>query len=427
MTNYPTSYYAETLNNQINYPRLEQNIEVESCVIGAGYAGLMTALGLLERGAKSVALIEKHKIGWGASGRNGGFVFAGFSLSSRALVKQAGVVHARELYGLTVSAVDLIRERIKKFDIACDAVDEGVIWANWFKDQKLLHDEKNFMAEKMQVDWEYISPQDLQQQINTEQYHGGLFEKNAMHFHPLNYARGIAEVIQKKGGQIFEDSEVLDIDYQSSVKKIKTSDGTISCKNVVLAGGGYIGKLCKPVARSILPIATYVMTTEPLGDKLSQYLSSKAAVYDTRFAFDYYRALKDTRLLWGGRIHANTQTPENLEALLRKDLAKVFPDLKDVAIDHVWDGWMGYPRHQMPQIGTLADNVWYNIGYGGHGVGPTTMGGEIVASAIMNGDQRFQKFSNWGLPWNGGPFGPMAAQSSYWWFQFKDWLKESLE
>ncbi len=427
MIQYPQSYYAATVDLSEKHPKLEKNIEVETCVVGAGYAGLMTALGLLERGAEKVALIEKHQVGWGASGRNGGFVFGGFSLSPRAIVKQVGKQQAQQLYGLTIKAVELIRTRISQYQIECELVDEGVIWANWFKDQQLLYREKQFMADNMNVDWEYWSPEQCRQQIKSDRYHGALFEKNAMHFHPLKYARGIANVIVKKAGYVFENSEVIDVDYRNGVKKVVTKNGTIRCKNVVLAGGGYMGKLCKPVSQSILPIATYVMTTASLGEKLQQLLPTKAAVYDTRFAFDYYRGLSDSRLLWGGRIHANTRAPGDLEKLLRQDMLKVFPELDQIAIDYVWDGWMGYPRHQMPQIGLLAENVWYNTGYGGHGVGPTTLGGELVAASIMQNDQQYQKFSRWGLPWNGGIFGPVAAQSHYWWFQFKDWLKEAME
>lgn len=421
---YPPSYYQATLNLQIESNPLTENIEAETCVIGAGYAGLMTALGLIEKGHSSVVILEENRVGWGASGRNGGFVFAGYSLGARQLVKQVGEAQARELYQLTVDGVDLIRKRIRKYKIDCDKVDEGVIWANWFNDQKALFKERDFMRQTMQVEWDYLPPEKLAEQIKTKRYHGGLFEANALHFHPLNYAQGIASQILKAGGQIFEQSPVTAIDYQGAIKTVTTTSGQVSCKNIVLAAGGYIGDLCKPVARSILPIATYVMATEPLGDKLTDYINTKAAIYDTRFAFDYYRPLNDRRILWGGRVSANTKTPKNLRQQLQSDLGKVFPDLADAKIDYVWDGWMAYARHQMAQIGELAPGVWYGIGFGGHGVGPTTMAGEVLSSAIANNDQTYKKFTPWGLPWNGSIFGAPAAQASYWWYQFKDWLRD---
>ncbi len=426
---YPASYYAATHNRQDTSftATLAADCEVDTCIIGGGYAGLMTALSLIERGNTNIVLLEQHKIGWGASGRNGGFVFGGYSLGPAALVAQVGLEKARDLYQMTVSAVDLIRQRISQYQIDCDLVDQGVIWANWFKDQKLLFKEQAFMAESMGVQWQYLEPEALRDKIKSERYCGGLFEPNAMHFHPLNYATGIALEIIKRGGQVVENTTVTDINYDAPEKIITTPNGVVRCKNVVLAGGGYIGNLCKPVARSILPIATYVMATEPLGDKLTDFINTEAAIYDTRFAFDYYRPLQDSRILWGGRISANTKTPKNLHYQLQQDLTKVFPQLKDVKVDYVWDGFMAYSQHQMAQIGQLAPNVWYGIGFGGHGVAPTTTAGEILAGAITGQDDKYQQFKPWGLPWNGGPFGPPAAQMSYWWYELKDWLKERLE
>ena len=424
---YTPSYYSDTLNSNQVFSNLSESIEVETCVVGGGYAGLMTAMGLIERGHKNVAVLEQNKVGWGASGRNGGFVFGGYSLGPRALVKQVGQEKARQLYELTTAGVDLIRQRVKRYEIKCDLVDEGVIWANWFKDQQLLRQEQTFMQQCMGVDWQYWSPEELKNRIASQRYHGGLFEKNAMHFHPLNYARGIAEQIVHQGGQVYEHSRVLTIEQDSAEKTVVTDGGKVKCKNLVICGGGYIGNLYSPVARSILPIATYVMTTEPLGDRLAELMKTQAAVYDTRFAFDYYRPLKDTRLLWGGRISANKKMPVDIESKLRGDMLKVFPSLASAKIERVWDGWMGYSRHQMAQIGQTNPGVWYSIGFGGHGVGPTTAAGEIVASAIANQDDRYQLFKPWGLPWNGGVFGPAAAQASYWWYELKDWLKEYLE
>lgn len=424
---YPGSYYADSLNYPHEFPVVEGKQEFETVVIGAGYAGIMTALGLVERGQTDIALIDKNKIGWGCSGRNGGFVFGGYSRSPRSLVKKLGQDKAKQLYQLTVQAVELIRHRIQQYQIDCDMLDEGVIWANWFKDQQLLLDEKRFMKEQLDIDWEYWEPDRLQQEIPSSRYHGALFESNAIHFHPLNYALGIAEVIQGKGGKVFQHSEAVDVSLDGSQKKILTPQGEILCKNIVFSGGGYMGKFFPQLSRTMLPIATYVMTTEPLGDQIEEILPSKAAVYDTRFAFDYYRRLKDTRLLWGGRISANTETPGQLEKMLRQDLSKVFPELSEVKIDYLWDGWMGYSRHQMPEIGQLSPNVWYNIAYGGHGVGPTTMGGELIAAAICNNSQDYRVFDDWDLPWNGGVFGPVAAQSQYWWLEFKDWFKDVTE
>lgn len=424
---YPDSYYAATRNQHSSYPELEQSLDAEVCIIGGGYAGLMTALGLIERGVNNVVLLEKNRVGWGASGRNGGFVFGGYSLGPQRLIKQVGLEQARALYQFTQSAVNLIRQRIDKYQINCDRVDDGVILANWFKQQDDLHQLQDFMASKMSVDWQYLSPEKLSEKIHSERYCGGLFEPNAMHFHPLNYALGIAEQIVSAGGKIFEQTGVINVDDKAAIKKVITEQGVINCKHVVMTGGGYVDKAMPALKRSVLPIATYVMATEPLGEKLNDCLSTRAAIYDTRFAFDYYRPLKDTRLLWGGRISARTLEPSNLKQALHKDMVKVFPSLASAKVDYVWQGYMGYARHEMAQVGQLSSNVWFCNGFGGHGVAPTTAAGEIIASAIASSDTTYQQFESWRLPWNGGPFGPAAAQLSYWWYQLKDWYKDKLD
>lgn len=343
------------------------------------------------------------------------------------MIKQVGLEKTRQLHQMTIDSIDLIRKRVKQYEIDCELVDEGLICANWFKDQNILLDEAKFFKEKLNLDWEYIPPEQLSEQLKTKRYHGGLHEKNAMHFHPLNYALGIGEQIQKQGGQIFEDCEALDLDYSHNTKVVKTVQGNIRCKTIVLTGGGYIGKLCKPVSRSVLPITTYVMATEPLGERLKDSINTPCGIFDTRFAFDYYRPLQDTRILWGGRIHANTKKPKNLHDLMFKDMLKVYPELHDVKVEFAWDGWMAYSKHKMAQIGQIAPNVWYNIGFGGHGVCATTTGGEIVAQAITQENEHYKQFEHWGLPWNGGIAGSVAAQMTYWYYQLKDWCKDRLE
>ncbi|WP_144392202.1 NAD(P)/FAD-dependent oxidoreductase [Pleionea sediminis] len=422
--NYPDTYYSSTINTRPNTHSFESNSAFDVCIVGGGFAGLMTALSLVEKGVESIALIEQHQVGWGASGRNGGFVFGGYSLGPQSLVKQVGIEKARALYRETTLAVDLIRDRIKQHDIQCDVVDEGVLLANWFKDQKQLFELQSFMKNSMGVDWHYLSPKELRERIRSDRYHGGLFEPNAMHIHPLNYALGIAKILLSNNVKIFESVRVLKATTENNFHKLETCQGELKCEHLVIAGGGYLGKTFKNVSNSILPIATYVMTTEQIGSSINELMSTQAAIYDTRFAFDYYRPLKDTRILWGGRISASKVAPENLAEVLRQDMLKVFPDLSNIKVEYCWQGYMGYARHQMATIGQLSKNVWYANGFGGHGVAPTTAAGEILASAIAENDTRICEYQHWKLPWNGGPLGPLAAQMSYWWYQARDWVAE---
>ena len=196
---------------------------------------------------------------------------------------------------------------------------------------------------------------------------------------------------------------------------------------VVLACGGYLARLRRRVDEAVLPIATYVMVTAPLGARMADVLSTPAAVYDTRFAFDYYRPLPDTRLLWGGRISVVDRSPRDVEKMLRRDMLRVFPQLGDVAIDFAWSGLMSYAPHEMPHVLEAEPGLWVAQGFGGHGVAPTTAAGELLASAIAEGDRRWTMLARYGLQPAFKPAGFLAAQASYWWAQSKDALKERME
>jgi glycine/D-amino acid oxidase-like deaminating enzyme len=202
--------------------------------------------------------------------------------------------------------------------------------------------------------------------------------------------------------------------------RVTTAAGAVSARDVVVCCGGYVERLHPRLARAALPIASYVMTTEPLGERLREAMLTEAAVYDTRFAFDYYRPLPDTRLLWGGRIAVRAPGPEAVVRLLYGDMLKVYPQLAGVRVEHAWTGMMSYARHRMPQVGRLPDGTWYGMGFGGHGVGPTTLAGEILAAAISGDTAGIERFAAWGLPGTGGRAGLLAAQLAYWYYQLRD-------
>lgn len=404
----------------VTYPALDQVIECDVCVIGAGYAGLATAAGLAERGNTSVVVLEAEQVGFGASGRNGGFVFGGFSLSNEALVHQLGANGARHLYQLTLDAIALIRHRIEHHAIACDKVESGVLLANWFNDPSRLHRRQAFMRDQFNVGWTLWSTQQTREALASKRYYGALHEPNAFHFHPRKYARGLATVLAKKGVRLFERSRVVRIDSASTTKTVVTAQGSVRARHVVICCGGYIEQLQPILSRSVLPITTYVMRTAPLGDRLHTALRTNAAVYDTRFAFDYYRPMPDTRLLWGGRISIFNPSPDAIRRKLVADMVHVFPQLAGTPIEQAWHGTMSYARHQMPQIGQLPDGVWYASGFGGHGVSTTTLAGEVVAAAITGGKPLPAGLERYDLPRSFGKAGLLAAQCTYWAFQLRD-------
>ncbi|HET7222229.1 MAG TPA: FAD-binding oxidoreductase [Rhodanobacteraceae bacterium] len=423
----PETWYAATARPFDPLPPLEGAHETRVAIVGGGYAGVCLALGLAERGVRDVVLLERDGIGHGASGRNGGFVFGGYSLGEDALLKQLGADRARRLYGATIDAVDLIRRRVAKYAIECDALDAGVIWANWFRDPSVLQGRQRLLKEIYGIDWEWVPETQLREVIHSHRYHDGLFERNALHLHPLDYLHGMARAAQAQGVRCHERSRVRRIARDGAGWRVYTNTGEVKTRAVVLACGGYLAHLAHEVDRAVLPIATYVMVTEPLGARLHQCLHTEAAIYDTRFAFDYYRPLKDTRLLWGGRISIRNRSPEAIRKLLMRDLLRVFPQLEGLKIDHAWSGLMSYARHQMPQLGTRGDGLWWMQAFGGHGTAPTCAAGELLASAIAQNDQGWRAFGQFGLQNTFRPFGFLGAQASYWWLQGRDRFKEVLE
>jgi glycine/D-amino acid oxidase-like deaminating enzyme len=208
--------------------------------------------------------------------------------------------------------------------------------------------------------------------------------------------------------------------------QVRTASGaSVRARHVVVCAGGYIGRLAPALSDAVLPIATYVMATAPLGEERARaVMRTRAAVYDTRFAFDYYRMLADTRLLWGGRISILERTPAQVARLLHADMLRVYPQLADVRVDYAWSGLMSYSRHKMVQLGRLPNGVWHAMGFGGHGVGPTTLAGELVAEAVVRGPQVLGAFAQFGTDRTYGWMGQAAAQSTYWYLQARDWLKE---
>ncbi|MGF6916884.1 NAD(P)/FAD-dependent oxidoreductase [Paraburkholderia sp. 40] len=416
------SFYEATVTRSSACAPLNGRRSAHVCIVGGGLAGLSTALGLAERGVEDVVVLEAQQVGFGASGRNGGFVFGGYSLDCADLLKTLGPTRARELYALTTDAVELMRKRIARYRIDCDATDAGVILANWFDEPARLEAQRRLMRDSFGVDWEPIAANQLAAQLKTSRYHGGLFERNAFHFHPLKYVVGVAAAAAQAGVTIHEHSPVVSLRRDGAGFVVETPQGALDARHVVMAGGGYARNVYARVERAVLPIATYVMATEPLGERLHDAIATRAAIYDTRFAFDYYRPLPDTRILWGGRISVRDREPEAIARLLRQDLLKVYPQLRDVRIEHAWGGLMSYARHKMPQIGQSTDGVWYAVGFGGHGMAPTTVSGELLAAAISGERPVPDAFATFGLTRTYGALGLAAAQLTYTAMQTRDAL-----
>lgn len=419
-------FYADSLHQRRDYPPLAEPFEADTVIVGGGFAGLNTALSLAEAGAKNIVLLEAESLGFGASGRNGGFVFAGYSLGEQALLKKLGQHHARRLYQRSVAAVERIRRRINQYRIDCERIDEGVIWANWFRNPQILKARQRLLSEHFGVDWQWLPQAQLRELLLTDRYFDGLFESNALHLNPLKYLLGLAGAASDQGVRIHEHSRVTSIERDSSGWRVAAANGSVRCKNLVLACGGYLSGLEHKVDRAIMPIATYAMVTEPLGERVTQVIRTRAAIYDTRFAFDYYRVLSDSRLLWGGRISIRDRSPDEVQRLLQGDLLTVYPQLQDIQISQAWSGLMSYARHQMPQIGTRGDGLYWAQAFGGHGLAPTTVAGDVLAQALLEDSTGLQDFAPFGLVDSFRPAGLLAAQANYTYLQAVDWGRGAL-
>jgi glycine/D-amino acid oxidase-like deaminating enzyme len=369
-------------------------------------------------------LLEAERVGFGASGRNGGFVGPGYSQGVETLIGWLGVDHARALYDLTVDAVALVRKRIQSYAIDCGPNPDGVLVASWTSAADGLKTYRDLMAETFGRQMEFIERDRLKAEFaDSPCYFDGLLSRDAFQFHPLNYCLGIARAAEAKGVRIFENSAVTSLDPDRESKLVVTANGKVSARHVVLAAGGYGLGLYAPISGAVLPVATYVMATEPIpAERLKTAIKAHVAIGDTRDAGDYYRALPDGRVLWGGRMTARRGKPGHLADKMLGDMTRVYPQLRDSArTETAWIGTMSYARHRMPQIGERKPGLWYAQAFGGSGMGTTAAAGEVLAEAIAGEGDRVRLFEPFGLDWAGGPFGTIAAQTAYWFYQFNDW------
>ena len=385
---------------------------------------MSTAVGLAERGETDVCVLDAGEPGAGASGRNGGFVFAGYSLDNDSLISQLGEQRARTLHGWTREAVRLIRDRIDRHGIDCQVNDAGVLLADWFGDDDRLFEFARRMREHLGFQLDPVDRSAMAAHVVSPRYGAGLHEPASFHFHPLRHIVGLAGVIERAGGAVLAQSPVRAIERINGHWRLRCEGGEVQADEVVLATGGYDRSLYPPVQRALQPVATYIAVTEPLGGLIEELLPRPVAVYDTRFAFDYYRPLPDTRLLWGGRISMAARSPKAIRRLMARDIRRVFPGLAGIRFEHAWGGWMSYARHQMPLLGQRPDGLWHALAFGGHGMATTTLAGEMMAEALTGDRHRLDVFRRWPASWAGGPVGRAVVQGHYWMSQVRDWMRE---
>lgn len=391
---YIDSYYAASCRDeQLRREHLQENLQVDVIIVGAGYTGLYTALNLAEAG-KSVAIIDASRVAWGASGRNGGQIIPGFSCDMPPFEAALGQAGARQVWRLVQDAASEIRQRIARHQISCDLT-EGHLWtAVQQRRVQILTDWQQEAAHKWGYDQlQFIAKSDLPQHIDTERYQAALLDPQGGHLHPLKYALGLARAAEQLGVKIFENTKALS--YQADIDgvTVQTAHGQIRASKLVLACNAYIDNFDRKVTRKILPVGTYMIATEPLGESLArQLLPTGHAVSDNQFVLDYFRLTKDHRLLFGGKCSYTGRTPNNLTEGLRQDMLKVFPQLAKTKIDFTWGGHIDITMPRTPDFGCI-DNVYWAQGFSGHGIVPTCVAGRVLAEAINGDDTHLKLFS----------------------------------
>lgn len=426
MTNnihYPNSYYAETLGHIALRPALEVPQSVDVCVIGAGLAGLTTALELLRTG-KSVCLLEAKRVGWGASGRNGGFVSSGFAGDASDMLARLGQKDGREVHQLSVNGANYVREQISNLKMDGVFAGSGEFHTYRKNDQQAVLRACESAKLDFGQDLVFHNTEETQKLMQTKRYHSALYDPNGFHIHPLKYCHGLAEEIERLGGGIFEGTKAESLTRQGTGWQVSTKTATVTARHIVLCTSAYDFKLYPRVSRAMQPVATYVMVTEPMVELLDNAITTFACIADTRRAGDYYRRLPDGRLLWGGRITTRQNAPFQLANMMCGDMSSVYPQLSAAKPSHAWAGLMGYALHSMPLIGEVEDGIWMATAFGGCGLNTTAMAGCLIAGAISDGDDRYKLFSAYKRNWAGGMIGRAGVQAKYWAMQTMDWYDE---
>ncbi len=417
------SYYAATAHPGPAFPRLQENLDVDVVVIGAGFTGINTAIELADRGCR-VAVLEARQVGWGCSGRNGGQMISGLAGYER-LLREMGADDARKIWQLGADGLDLIQKRITRFGIQCD-LKMGVFLAacNARQMRGLSGDKSREEQFGYPHRLELVERRQVRTVVGTDAYVGGVLDYGSGHLHPLNLCLGEAAGAAGIGVQIFEQSAVLKIE-RGPRPKVHSAQGSVSADQVVVAGNAYLEGLVPELGAYILPAGSYLIATEPLSEGLARELFPRgSAVCDSNVLLDYYRLSSDRRLLFGGRCNHTGCVPPSIKAALLPRLLKVFPRLHGVRIDYEWGGTVAVSLKRIPQLGRLPGGLLYAQGYSGHGLVATHVFGRLLAEAISGSSEQFDilgRVRHWYLPggkWFASP--ALALGMSY--YRLKDIL-----
>jgi gamma-glutamylputrescine oxidase len=381
-----TSWYAETAGQIPDHPELQGEHRADVCVIGGGYAGLSAALHLAERGL-SVALVEANRIGWGASGRNGGQLGTGPRADTGTYEKTVGRDDARKVWDIAIAANRLVKDLIARHQIDGDLTPGSLECAWKPRHAADLRAEAEHLAQHYgHTTCRAVSRDEMASMLGTARYHGGFLEMSGGHLHPLRLALGIGRAAVAAGARIFEQSRVTALDNG----RVTTARGTVVADHVILACNGYLDGLAPRVARRTMPINNFVLATEPLGeDRARALIRDNFAVCDSKFVLNYYRLSPDHRMLWGGGESYGRRFPRDIAGLVRRKMLEVFPQLADARITHAWGGTLAITGTRFPAFQRLESRTLSIAGWSGSGIHMATMGGQIAAEAVAGQMERW--------------------------------------
>ena len=391
------SYYQATAHPAPSHAPLRGSAQADVCVVGAGLAGLSAALELAQRGMR-VVVLEAMRVGWGASGRNGGQALGGYASEMAPFEQQLGHPAAQVAWDMSLEALQLMQRRIERHAIACDWMPGALTVAvTPKKARELRHWAEHMHTRYGASHLQWLDVAATQAAIASARYVGGVMDPLSGHLHPLNYTLGLARAASQAGAVIHEHSEVVQVQpagQAAGQARVRTAQGEVRCNHVLLTGNTHLGAVAPMLARRIMPVGTYIIATEPLGrERANALIRNRAAVSDNQFVLDYYRLSGDDRLLFGGRVSYSTVSPRDLAATMRRGMMRVFPQLHDVAVTHAWGGFVDISMNRAPDFGRLSPDVLYLQGFSGHGLALTGLAGQLAAEAISGQAERFDLFA----------------------------------
>ncbi len=418
---YPASYYAASAKPLERFAPLDGTIECDVCIVGAGFTGLSAGLHLAEAGLDAV-ILDAHRVGWGASGRNGGQVGSGQRVEQIELEHWLGKDEAQSLWQVGEASKAIVKSLIARHGIDCD-LQPGIV--HCMHRPRYVEGARAY-ARKLNETYDYphirfVDRDEMRQMVGTEAYHGGTLDSDAAHLHPLKYVLGLALAAKAAGVRIFEQSPVEG--YVPG--EVRTAAGHVKAEHIVLACNGYLGKLDDDIAARVMPINNFIIATEPLDEAMArEIIRDNVAVSDSKFVINYYKLSADRRLLFGGRESYGYRFPGDIKSFVRKAMLEIYPQLANTRIDYGWGGTLGITMRRMPYIRQLKPGVLTASGYSGHGVAMATLAGKMISDAITGTSAQFDTMAR--VPAQRFPGGPamrwpllVAAMA---WFSLRDRL-----